>query len=282
MENNETIGAMLIRERERRQLSLDDVHDATKITVHNLAALEEDRFDHFPNRVYARAFLRDYSNFLGLDSGELLEKYEIDWQGITREVSSVPTGRRSPWNAVVVTFLALIALGGIAVGIYFYNAGLGVKMPSATGRHVEKPDVAQLPKPEPIAPVKPEAEKPKPAEKPKAEQPVASKPAPQTLTLEVTASRPVWADIKSDGQKVIYGILPTGVKTITAQKKIFIKVGQANAVSLKLNGQPEKSLGTSANMGKREFVLPQQPVETPVGGASEPASAPASAPKLGG
>jgi cytoskeletal protein RodZ len=265
--NNETIGAILINERLKRELSLDEVHEATKITVHNLSALEEDRFDHFPNRVYARAFLRDYANFLGLDSGELLDKYETDWHGLGCEtVQSPAPKRRSAWKPVLVALLTLIVLGGIAAAGY-YDMG-GFKIPSVVRREAEKQDVAQLPKLEPIAPAKPEAAaKPekKPEEKP---EPEAPKPAlPQGLTLEVTAARPVWADIKADGEKVIYGILPAGIKTVTAKKVIFIKVGQANAVSLKLNGKQQPAMGTTANMAKTEFKLPEQPVaseSTPV------------------
>ncbi|MEN6356118.1 MAG: RodZ domain-containing protein [Armatimonadota bacterium] len=258
MENNETIGAMLLQERQKRELSLDEVHDATKITVHNLAALEEDRFDHFPNRVYARAFLRDYANFLGLDSGELLEKYEYDWQGVIRETAPQPPKRKSVWKSVLVTLLTLVVLGGLTATVYFYDKGWGIKVPAAIRGNVGKPDVAQLPKPEPIvpAPVKPEAKKP--AGQPKAEKPAA----PQSLSLEVTASRPVWADIKADGQKVIYGMLPAGIKTVTAKKVVFIKVGQATAVSLKLNDKQLPPMGTSANMAKAEFRLPAQPAKT--------------------
>jgi cytoskeletal protein RodZ len=261
MENNETIGAILVREREKRGLSLEDVHDATKITTHNLAALEEDRFDHFPNRVYARAFLRDYSNFLGLDSAELLDRYEADWQGVTREVAPPQPRHRSPWKAIAVTFLTLIVLGGLVAAGYFYNNGWNVKMPSGVRRLAKKPLVAQLPKPEPIAPAKPEAEKPEkqPAESAKPQEPAE----PQGLTLEVTASRLVWVDIKADGQKVVYGNMPAGIKTVVAKEKIFIKVGQANAVSLKLNSEPLPPLGTTASMAKKEFVLPPQPASPP-------------------
>ncbi|MHB9036751.1 MAG: helix-turn-helix domain-containing protein [Armatimonadota bacterium] len=275
MENNETIGAILIRERERRELSLEDVHESTKITVHNIAALEEDRFDHFPNRVYARAFLRDYSNFLGLDSGEMLEKYEADWQGVTREVSVVLPKRRSPWRATVATLLTLIVLGGLAAAGYFYNNGWDIKMPSAARRHNVKPEVAQLPKPEPIAPAKPEVEK----HEKKPAQPAEQKPVPPAvLTLEVTASRPVWADIQADGQKVVYGVMPAGVKTVVAKKKVFIKVGQANAVALKLNGKPQPALGNTANMAKKEFVLSVQPVSPPTTNGAAPSPAPTAQP----
>ena len=64
----ETIGELLKNRRVEKDMTLADVHEATKITVENLAALEENRFEIFSSRVYARAFLRDYANYLGIDS----------------------------------------------------------------------------------------------------------------------------------------------------------------------------------------------------------------------
>jgi hypothetical protein len=72
----------------------------------------------------------------------------------------------------------------------------------------------------------------------------------------------VWADIKADGEKVIYGMLPAGIKTVTAKKVIFIKVGQANAVSLKLDGKQLPPMGTSANMAKATFNYRAQQANT--------------------
>ena len=93
----DSIGQILRAGRETRGLSLDEVHEATNITVQNLSALEDDRFDHFPNRVYARAFLRDYSNFLGMDSPSLLTHYEEEWNPRPEEVA-VSKPQVSAWH----------------------------------------------------------------------------------------------------------------------------------------------------------------------------------------
>jgi cytoskeleton protein RodZ len=61
------IGGTLREARTRSGLELDDVAAATRIRKKYLAALEDERLGALPEDVYARAFLRTYADFLGLD-----------------------------------------------------------------------------------------------------------------------------------------------------------------------------------------------------------------------
>jgi cytoskeleton protein RodZ len=62
------IGSTLQKARTRQGLELQDAAEATRIRVKFLAALEGERFGELPAEVYARAFLRTYADYLGLDS----------------------------------------------------------------------------------------------------------------------------------------------------------------------------------------------------------------------
>jgi cytoskeleton protein RodZ len=64
------IGDALREARTRRQLTLRDAQEATRIRLKHLAALEDERFDELPEEVYVKGFLRAYADYLGLD-GEL-------------------------------------------------------------------------------------------------------------------------------------------------------------------------------------------------------------------
>ncbi len=112
----ESIGDILRNERERRGLTLQEVNEASKITIQNLTALEENRFDFFPNRVYARAFLRDYSNFLGLDSAALLARYEDEWnktiEGEVVEPKKCPLLRALAYIAIFLIIAAGLGYAG--------------------------------------------------------------------------------------------------------------------------------------------------------------------------
>ena len=262
MENIESIGQTLKQAREARGLSLAEVHEASKITPQNLGAIEEDRFDSFPNRVYARAFLRDYANYLGLDSSALLTKYEEAWC-VPEPIEPIPAPRRKSFGKkLAYSFITLIVLAGIAVGGYYawdmYGDEILIMRNRAfsTASHKES-DVAELPQAPVVAP-KPETEKPTLAAKPSYS--TIPPPPPDKLTLEVTVLSPVWADIKTDGNKAVYGTLPVGKKTFEAAKKIHIRVGRANAVQLILNGEPLPPLGTKSVPVTRDFELKPIPV----------------------
>src|SRR5215218_2349913 len=61
------LGNTLREARTRQGLDLRDAAEATRIRVKFLAALEGERLGELPPEFYARAFLRTYAEFLGLD-----------------------------------------------------------------------------------------------------------------------------------------------------------------------------------------------------------------------
>jgi len=62
-----TVGKLLKNERERQELTLDDVSDRTKINAKYLHAIEEDRKDGFPGDLYCDLFTKSYAEALGLE-----------------------------------------------------------------------------------------------------------------------------------------------------------------------------------------------------------------------
>ena len=65
----------LRRERELRNVALRDIAEATKISERFLKALEEDRIDLLPGGMFPRAFVRQYSRYLGLDGERLAAEF---------------------------------------------------------------------------------------------------------------------------------------------------------------------------------------------------------------
>jgi cytoskeleton protein RodZ len=72
------VGASLREARSRRKLSLAEVEAATKIRGRYLRALEAEDWDGLPGDTYARAFVRTYADYLGLDAGRLAEEVRRD------------------------------------------------------------------------------------------------------------------------------------------------------------------------------------------------------------
>ena len=61
--------------REKKELTLDDVSNVTKISARMLQAIEEENFDQLPGGVFNRGFIRAYAKHLGLDSEEAVNDY---------------------------------------------------------------------------------------------------------------------------------------------------------------------------------------------------------------
>ena len=72
------LGSRLVRAREARGLSLGDAERDTRISRRYLEALEVEQFDVIPAPVYARGFLRSYSQYLGEDPLEMLALFPRD------------------------------------------------------------------------------------------------------------------------------------------------------------------------------------------------------------
>ncbi|HTX73577.1 MAG TPA: helix-turn-helix domain-containing protein [Rectinemataceae bacterium] len=70
------IGEVLRSAREQKSLSLDRVADETNIAKRYLAALEAEDFTVFPGDPYVIGFLRNYADYLGLPSDDLVASYK--------------------------------------------------------------------------------------------------------------------------------------------------------------------------------------------------------------
>jgi transcriptional regulator with XRE-family HTH domain len=85
----QSVGSKLREARTRRKLSLAEVEAATKIRCRYLQAIENDEWDQLPGDTYARAFIRTYGRFLGLD-GERLAEEQRQTRGAARPGERLP------------------------------------------------------------------------------------------------------------------------------------------------------------------------------------------------
>ncbi len=85
------LGLYLKREREARNISLEEIASSTKIVPRYLEALEADRFDFMPGGFFIKAIIRTYARYLGLDEEEILSRYRA--AGV---LSESPAHKRPP------------------------------------------------------------------------------------------------------------------------------------------------------------------------------------------
>ncbi len=72
----ETFGEYIKRERQLRQITLEEVADGTKIAIHMLRAIEADKWEDLPAEVFTRGFVKSYAEYIGLVPEDVLLRYE--------------------------------------------------------------------------------------------------------------------------------------------------------------------------------------------------------------
>ena len=71
----ETFGPVLRAARERRGVSLKQLAAETKLSVELWEALEENDLARWPKRVFARSYVRDYAERVGLDADDVVNEF---------------------------------------------------------------------------------------------------------------------------------------------------------------------------------------------------------------
>lgn len=85
------LGKRLKLAREEKQLSLDDLQESTKIQKRYLAAIESGEFSLLPGTFYARAFIKNYAEALGLDYDALSAEFQHELPNPHESDSNLPS-----------------------------------------------------------------------------------------------------------------------------------------------------------------------------------------------
>jgi cytoskeleton protein RodZ len=70
-------GERLKRERELREVTLEEITQATRIGSRFMQALENEEWDKLPGGVFNRGFVRSIAHYLGLDEEAFLAEYDM-------------------------------------------------------------------------------------------------------------------------------------------------------------------------------------------------------------
>src|SRR5213594_41676 len=118
-----SLGSYLRALREARQGSLEEMARATRVSVHQLEALECGSFGELPAPVFVKGFIRAYCHFLGDPPDEALRRYrEILGERPVPE-RTIPAARAAPdWSASPV-FISLVLLVVFGFGLLAVNLG---------------------------------------------------------------------------------------------------------------------------------------------------------------
>ncbi len=248
----EEIGKILKEEREKQGKSLMDVHNVTKISVHNLRAIEEGDIDSLPHPVYAKGFIKHYAEYLGLNGEELSKKFmeglsfEDEFKKETTPFESKEKKRAFLLIILLICIIITVVVFLTARKLQHIPASLTYK--SKTERKVESstPPKNQnrgmkeknLNNDNTHNVIKKDTESGL-KEEPFASTDIKKNDLHKTThhTLEIVAFEPCWMRLDIDGESKEYFLKQGDSLNLKFKEKLKVKLGNAGGVSLTYDGQ---------------------------------------------
>ncbi len=260
--------------REEMGLTLADAFAQTRISMKNLAALEQGDFAALPPPVYAKAFIRQYAAFLAIDPQPLLAKYDAylrsqeDPRQVRKSEDAEKPPQGFPLRKVLWPLLGVLLIAAALV-FFFYtpypkqpdhpdsqNVPPATQTePSTPPESVAAPPTTGEPStPAPLsetAPPAPEASQPQPIAPPAASPQVPPKPlsppvpvanAPTSVAsgaqkLILKAKETTWVGILIDGQEGQQALLQPGDVVTYTGNQFKLDIGNAGGVDVMLQGK---------------------------------------------
>jgi cytoskeletal protein RodZ len=262
-----TIGNQLKKARQKKEVTIDEAYQRTRIHPKVLTALEEDRYDDILNQTYVRSFLKEYASYLGMNVSEVLNEYNSQHK---KGASSIQIAPAQEIKAALSDFdiekilkiLKVILVWAVCIVILIFTIkGINLvtkKIKSAPPKKADLP--AKKPsQPKAAKPVQPKEKKLTPAAKeaPKKSAPAkTAAPQPQgkaviaqgtKLTLSLTVTDDVWLQVKVDDKIIFQNVLKKGLtESWDASDNFKIWTAKSECLQLELNGNDLGSAGTGA------------------------------------
>jgi len=246
--------------REARGLSLKDVFQATRVSLVNLAAVENGAFDRLPPPIYARNFIRKYAHAVGVDEKPFLNRYERYLESL-KPCSKEPEVQK-PWpeNNRRYPFLFLSLAAVIVAGILVYALFLY----DQSGKTIPPAPLPSAPE----TPAQASTEGPMPAAAETAGRPALTAGG-KMHNLVIEAHELTWIRITADRGAPYEALLRPGDRIErTASDHFQLDIGNAGGLHLTFQGKPLGNLGKSGQV--IHLRLPEKAAEGGLGLFTKP------------
>lgn len=226
MTKAQSIGALLRAAREKKNLTIERVHQDTKMMPRIISAMEEDAFDRIGAKTYQESFLKKYARYLGVDMPEEM-MYAVKTQAVGSSQAAgaifdkrqVPVKEEAPPRWIILAAIMAMSLAAVITLGFVLAKSVKLSPPAKEARSEakRKPQAAATPNMKIVT--------------------LAQKG--EALRLKLYAKEDVWIKVRSDGKVLSQGILPKGSKEILEAKGRFnIWTGKVEALAFTVNDNP--------------------------------------------
>jgi len=232
-EDTVSFGQELRREREVRDVTLDEISEATKISVRFLSALENDKFALLPAPVFTKGFIREFARYLGLDPEKMVNSYVYHRQKQESESSTVRRRQETEEQAIsemrasltsrrwIGGFLLLVVALALMAAAFFVRKGFRSTGSSAESGPGLGATAAASWTPPAVS--------------------VSATPAAvdsDELVLEIAFTEDCWTEISVDGKIQVSETFRAGTERVfRAKSEFLLTLGKGGAAHGKLNGR---------------------------------------------
>lgn len=249
-----TVGDILRRARLKKKLTIQDIEVAIRVSAQHLTAIEENRLEMLPGRIYALGFIKAYAEHVDLDSAKVLEllkrqagekiapKAAPPVPSHILEDFSVPTGK--VFSVIFILFVVLFVVKSHYEGTSYLMEEQIPKVP--------KELIAQttlLSKPEKVEP-KVEAA-PAPQNVTATSLTEFMGPPPVTGQIVLKALDNVWLEIRDGTKKTVFSrVLKVGEEywIPVGQNDQTMTLGNAGGLQISIDGQALPLLGKTGQV----------------------------------
>lgn len=118
----ESFGTILREKREQKNITTETVARETIISRHYIEALESENVDAFPGHTYITGFLRNYSEYLGIDASYMIKLFQgkVIQEAPPPENLILHRGLRKKTIIAIVVGSVLMACAIAFLGVYFF------------------------------------------------------------------------------------------------------------------------------------------------------------------
>jgi cytoskeletal protein RodZ len=249
-------GERLKRERELREVTLEEITQATRIGPRFLEALENEDWEKLPGGVFNRGFVRSIAHYLGLAEEAFLAEYDLAHSAHADQEAQKHAQKiedripQTPFWIPVAMVLGILLLAAAIIfgGIYGWRR---------FARHSA---------PKPAAGVTGSS-----ALTGASSLPVSNSPrvAESKLDLSVSASKTTHVRLQGDGNLIFDEDLQLGEnRHFSAKTGFVVSAADSSAVLLELNGEAMPPIGAPGTSGT--IILTSKNLRQVTGGNSQP------------
>ena len=265
------VGLQLRAARQAKNLAVDEVAKALKLSPRQIVALEDDDWSSLPCTTIIRGFVRNYARLLGLDADSLMASLDqlTMPQGAELEVTvgtpvSMPAEGRVDRRDFARVLSGLLVLALAVAAYFFFPQELWLSTLSALKSATQSVEVVadKAPAAEPEAAKAPEAvavqAEPAPIAAPAATMPLTAAPAPASSPASAPASTPAsappstsanvlkfsfaqasWVEVRDRSGQVIFSKKNDAgtEREVEGQPPFAVVIGNAGYVTLQYKGK---------------------------------------------